>query len=129
MKMIDVNGQSCSVSVKPSDYPIKGENSRSIFQKEIGEKLQERYPHDIILEEFNIPNSRLYIDFFLPNRKLVIEVDGSQHDKYSGYFHGNKLTSRKFARQIDNDYIKEQWTQINQFKMIRIRPDKPILDF
>jgi len=119
MKMFDINGDFVNVDVRPSSYPVKG-ISKSKLQGEIGQKLQNDYPREIVLEEFIIPGSRMAFDFFLPRKKIVIECDGSQHFEFSPFFHGDRETSHKFAKQIGRDRAKEEWAEINNIKVIRI---------
>lgn len=118
MKLYDIHGKLVNVDVRPSSYPIK-QISKSKLQKEVGDFLQEKFPHSSILEEFTIPGSRFKIDFFIVDKKLIIEVDGEQHYK-NGFFHG-QILEKGFARQVKRDIIKEEWAEINGLKTIRIK--------
>jgi len=117
LKMLDINGDTVRVNVDPSQYPIRGKMSRSKIQYEVGEKLVDKFALYNILEEWPIPNSRLSIDFFIPQLGIVIEVDGQQHNKFSKFFHG---TIDNFMKQKERDKRKEDWCSINNLTLVRI---------
>lgn len=118
MKMLDINGNEVVVDVRPTSYPVK-EDSRSNFQKEVGQWLQEIFPRSVILEEFPIPGGRLFIDFFLPRECVVVEVQGRQHSEFVGFFHGSRH-DKKYAGQKMRDMQKEMWAESNGFKVVSL---------
>jgi hypothetical protein len=119
MKLFDIDGNLVNVDVRASNYPVKAK-SRSSLQGQTGEKVEELYPYDPVLEDFTIPGSRMSLDFFLPQKKLAIEVDGRQHHEFIPHFHGDRATSTAFAKQKVRDSKKEQWCESNGIKLIRI---------
>lgn len=123
--MFDINEELVNVDVKPSTYPIKG-ISKSKLQTVVAEILTEKFPREPILEEFIIPGSRMSVDFFLPLKQIVVEIDGRQHQEFTPFFHGDKATSNKFANQIKNDRQKTYWCEINKYKLIRIIDKKDL---
>lgn len=125
MKMLDIDGDLVNVDVKPSSYPIK-HVSKSALQGKTGEFLQTAFPHSNILEEFPVPGSAFHVDYFVPDRKLVIEVNGIGHDKFTPFFHGNKETSNKFAKQVRRDSLVQNWADNNGFKLVEIRTEKDL---
>jgi hypothetical protein len=124
MKILDINGKLINVDLRESNHPPR-ENCRSLIQKKVQLILLDLFPFDLILEEFTIPGSRLSLDFLVPKRKIAIEVQGEQHDKYNSFFHGEK-TSLKFGKQIKRDVQKQEWAQMNDFSLIEIRDEKDI---
>ncbi len=120
MKIFDINGNQVSVDVRPSRWPRRNV-SKSKLQSQVGEILDEHYPNDVVLEEFTVPGSRMSVDFFLPHKKMVIEVQGEAHDQFVPHFHGSKLNSQKFAGQIKRDITKQFWAENNGFSFIEIR--------
>ena len=58
-------------------------------------------------------------DFFIPEMKLLIEYDGSQHREYVPHFH---KTEENFLKAVERDKIKEELALSNGFNIIRI-PD------
>lgn len=119
MRMFDVDGNLVNVDVRESKYPIRS-NSRSSIQGQVAEELVSMFPHEPILEEFQIPGSRMSVDFFMPKMRMVVEVDGEQHFEFISFFHGDRKTDTKFAGQISRDRKKEEWCEINKFRLIRI---------
>ena len=125
MKLFDVNGKLINVDIKPSSFPIK-KYSKSALQQKVGEYLQNKYPHCSVLEEYPIAGTRMHVDFFIPQRKEIYEIDGEQHSSFNSHFHGSKLTSDKFAKQVSRDIVKEQWAEMNGFKLIRITDESEL---
>jgi hypothetical protein len=119
MKLYDIDDKLVNVDVRPDKYPVKFK-SRSSLQGITGEKLQERYPRDPILEDFTIPGSRLSVDFFLPHRRLVLEVQGEAHDRHVPFFHKDRVLCN-FAKQVSHDRKKAEWCETNGFTLIEIR--------
>lgn len=62
-------------------------------------------------------NNQLIFDFFIPNLNLCIEFDGEQHFKPIHYFGG----VRGFNIQMQYDKIKNDYCQINNIKLLRIK--------
>lgn len=75
---------------------------------------------EVVLEEFYVPGEKLYIDFFLPRKKIAVEVMGEQHYAFSRHFHG---TYDNFKRSQERDNRKSLWCTMNDINLIRIRPD------
>ena len=74
----------------------------------------------LILEEAFIPIAKykhLFLDFYIPLRKLAIEVQGIQHTKYNSFFHNTKLD---FIQQQKNDKDKRQWCELNKIGLIEL---------
>jgi hypothetical protein len=77
------------IEILPSRYPIRSKNeSRSYGQYNLGRQIISLYGESAqILEEFPIPETRLSLDFFMPNHGLAFEFQGVQHDEFNAYFH------------------------------------------
>ena len=81
---------------KEYSWSIWGKSSdseqKSSYHLKARALLKKLFPIDRILEEVYLPGcDSLYADFFLPLRKIIVEVHGEQHYKYIPFFHGNKL--------------------------------------
>ncbi len=118
MKLLDINGRQVSVGLYSSKNNI-GKTERSKLQTIAGECLKNKYPHEQILEDYIIPSSRLSVDFFIPRLKIVIEVNGVQHEKFSPFFHGER-TQNKYTKQVFRDVKKQRWAEMNGFKFYTI---------
>ena len=119
MKLLDINGKEVRVQIRQSDYPMR-EVSRSKIQHEVGQKLQEMFPHETILEEFTIPGSMLKVDFLIIRLGIAIEINGDQHYAYNPHFHQER-SKMGFANQVKRDVKKANWCEMNGFKYIEVR--------
>ena len=66
----------------------------------------------------NQKRTNLYLDFFIPERMVVIEVHGQQHYEYNKFFHKGRAD---FLRSLNRDEAKEEWCKINSFKLIVLK--------
>lgn len=82
------------------------------FAKEFLDKLGVKYE-----EQFEAKDIKRFYDFFLPDYRVLIEIDG---DFYHGY---GKLHEEKNPMQKKNarvDEIKNEWAAIHGIPLIRI---------
>jgi hypothetical protein len=92
--------------------------NRSSYHLLARENIVKKFPTLQILEEVPIPirkSETLYLDFYLPLKKLCIEVHGEQHYKFVSFFHNNMLA---FLKAQKRDKEKEEWCEINNIKHI-----------
>lgn len=82
--------------------------------------LKEIFPHARIREEEYVlfRNQRLFLDIFLPQYGLVIEVHGRQHDEFVEHFHGNAKGFREYKRR---DSLKEEWIAEKGYTLVALR--------
>ena len=119
MKVLGLDGKeykwnlisSCSKSSK-----------RSNLHKRAKIVLENKFPHDTILEEISLPGSSdshrggtLRADFFLPSRSIIVEVHGQQHFKFNSFHFKNKL---QFYRAIARDKDKQEWCRVNDISLV-----------
>ena len=116
MKFYDTNGREHSIAVRPSKWPRK-EEGRGKFQSYVGEILSEVYSGYYVLEEFPCVGEGLFLDFYLPQKSLAIEVHGRQHYEFNDFFHRDK---KAFARQKANDRRKREWCEVNNIVLVVI---------
>lgn len=119
MKFFDTNGREHKIDLRPSKWPRKEMgDGRGKFQSSVGDILNELYPLHHIFEEFQCVGERLFLDFFLPTKKIAVEVQGPQHNSFNQFFHEDK---NAFARQQENDKRKEKWCEINGIRLVKIK--------
>jgi very-short-patch-repair endonuclease len=124
MKFKDFRGREVEVNLAQSKNPIRDKsNCKSKIQWRVGQILQGLFPGFVLLEEFNIPGSRFYLDFLLPGLRIAIEVDGEQHYKFNKFHHRDRAG---FLRAQSRDRDKEEWCALNNIKLIRIRKNEDI---
>lgn len=82
--------------------------------------LSEYYPTLQIIEEVTIPLRRsenLYLDFYLPLKKICFEVHGEQHYKFVPFYHSNMLN---FLKSQKRDREKIEWCELNGIKYVEL---------
>ena len=74
-------------------YVGKINGNASELHVRVREFLKKQFPACQVLEEVFLPGDQLYLDFYIPNLKLVIEIDGGYH-----------LTEEQIKRDNNKDY-------------------------
>ena len=64
--------------------------------------------------------TRLTFDFYNANKKIAIEVQGSQHLKYTPHFHGKSKSN--FLGQIRRDNEKQKFCSLNSINLVEVYP-------
>lgn len=108
---------------KPKPILVKGERQTSLGERVIADWLVKNSIRFSREKQFvNLVNpstgKRLWLDFYLHSRKIVIEFDGKQHYKASKMFdkNGDSLEAR-----IQRDRIKDLYCTNNGLIMVRIK--------
>ena len=108
------------MNILPERYPVRSrEQCKSQGQYMLGRILKNIYGQKaIILEEFPIPEERLWIDFYMPHHGLAFEYQGEQHDKFNKFFHVDK---DGFKKSVARDERKRAWCEINEIILVEVR--------
>ena len=108
------------MDILPERYPIRSrEQSKSVGQFLLGRIIRSVYGlQAVLLEEFPIPEERLWLDFYLPHHSLAFEYQGQQHDEFNKFFHGDKSG---FVKSQKRDERKRQWCEMNNIVLIEVR--------
>lgn len=117
VKVVDLSGKQHTLNLKGYTVDINDTRPRSAPHLKCRALLKKLFPLDQVLEEVPIPNEQLFMDFLLPSRKMVIEVQGSQHEVYVPFFH---KTKPKFYAAQNRDRRKSQWCAINNLKLVEL---------
>ena len=95
---------------------------KSNLHLEAKKLLDNLFPYDRILEEVSLVGSKtdrrrsiLRADFFIPNRNLIVEVNGEQHYKFNNFFYKNKMA---FYKAKARDAEKREWCELNSIRLI-----------
>lgn len=96
----------------------------SSYHQSARELIKTMFPMHRVYEEVTLPGSStttnkkaLYADFFIPSLKIIIEVQGEQHYKFSAFFHKNK---KDFYMALARDRDKKEYCQINDFTIVEL---------
>lgn len=119
MKVKGTDGKTYSWSL--GQYVGNQNNNASYLHEKMREFLEENFPAMQILEEVYIPSEKLYIDFFLPLKRIAIEAQGCQHDEYTPFFHGNKSG---YQKSLGRDVKKKEFCRINNITLIYVYEDE-----
>lgn len=117
MKVQDLSGRLHPLVTKGYEVMPSDTRPRSSLHLRCRALLRKLYPLDTILEEIPVPGEQLFLDFFIPSRKLILETQGEQHYEYNHFFHGS---AEGFKRSKANDARKQEWAQINNFKLVEL---------
>ena len=108
------------MDILPERYPMRSrEQSKSEGQFLLGRVIRSIYAAPaMILEEFPIPEERLFLDFYMPHHNLAFEYQGQHHDQFNRFFHGDKSG---FDKSKKRDERKRQWCVLNSVVLIEVR--------
>lgn len=98
-----------------------GAKSKSNIQFEAKQFLKKYWSSHIVFEEFPVAGTRLNFDFYNANKKVVVEIHGKQHDKYTPFFHKRRSG---FISHIRRDQQKRDFCELNDITLIEIYADK-----
>ncbi len=122
MKVKGFDGRSHSflpVGHMPDENDKRKKSTLHIRARKI---LRELYPTDRVLEEVSLPGSGgLISDFYLPNRKIMVECHGEQHYRFNAHFHRTRLN---FLKSQSNDRRKKEWCDMNNISLIELPFDE-----
>lgn len=112
---------------KANKYKIDWDKpSRSKIQFNAKQKLKSVWSNHIVFEEFPVVGTKMSLDFYNANKKIAIEVQGRQHNKFVPYFHGNNKIN--FISQMRRDHQKREFCRINKIILIEVFKEKEIED-
>lgn len=102
---------------------------RSRYHLRARRLLKKKFPRDRILEEVPLAGSHtpqrrstLYVDFFIPNKTVVIEVHGEQHYSFNEFFHKTKA---EFYKSKKRDQDKLDWCGLNSINIVVLKYSEP----
>ena len=121
MKVIGINGRDYTINLGKYDARRnKSRSNRSKFHLRARDLICAKYNSYIVLEEVKLPGSSkkgsyLYLDFFIPNLKLAVEVHGQQHYEYTPFFHKSRA---EFLIGQNRDEAKAEWCELNNIRLV-----------
>lgn len=110
---------------KSKNYIIKWDQpSRSKRQYAVKQFLKKYWQEDFVFEELPMAGTRLSFDFYNSSKRVMVEVQGGQHLKYTPFFHGKAKS--QFVSQIRRDNEKLKFCKLNNIPMVEIYPKDEI---
>lgn len=95
-------------------------SNKSSLHLQARDLIKTSYPTLQTLEEVPIPlrkNETLYLDFYIPLKKICIEIHGEQHFKFVPFYHTTILNFHKGQKR---DREKQEWCETNNIKYIAL---------
>jgi len=100
-------------------YGIDWENSgASGLEIRFRDLIKTYWRNSIVLYQVRIPGSLLRLDFLNCNKRLCVEINGEQHDKFNKHFHHNSRMN--YLASIKRDIIKTQWLEKNNIALLEL---------
>ena len=93
-------------------------SSRSKRQKAVKDFLKDYWFNHVTFEEYPVVGTRLSLDFYNANKRVAVEVQGSQHTKYNKVFHGGHKSN--YLEQLKRDQIKAEFCEVNDIILVEI---------
>ncbi len=125
MRVTGINGREYAWNLTSYSVDANDKRKRSKFHVRARKLLKTIFHSYRILEEVKLPGSTashrkgvLYLDFYLPQIMMAIEVHGQQHYKYTPFFHKNKAD---FAIAKAKDEDKISWCELNKIDIIILK--------
>ncbi len=101
MKLKRLNSNK-EADISIAKYRIKwDEKCRSIFQYDVKQWFRKYWQFHVCLEEFRIPGTLLKVDLVNLNKRILVEINGLQHDEFNKHFHRGSRAN--FLGQIQRD--------------------------
>ena len=125
MKVTGINGREYAWNLTSYSVDANDKRKRSKFHIRARKLLKTIYHSYRILEEVKLPGSTeshrkgvLYLDFYIPQIMMAVEVHGQQHYDYTPFFHKNKAD---FALAQAKDDDKIRWCELNKIDIIVLK--------
>lgn len=114
------------VNINIAKYRVKWDaKCRSKFQFDLKQWFRKYWQSHICLEEFRIPGCLLKVDLINLNKRIMVEMNGVQHEGFNKHFHRNNRCN--FLSQMTRDQLKREWAAANGFTIVEIEPkDLPL---
>lgn len=118
MRLKNIHGRLVWKNYGPYRVNWDGE-CRSKIQFEVKKFLQPYWENNYVCEEAPVIGTRLKVDIINFTKKIAVEVQGSQHEKFNKFFHNNSKLN--FLNSIKRDQKKFNWLELNEIKLIEIK--------
>jgi hypothetical protein len=90
--------------------------SRSNLQFRVKQLLKPIWQGDIVFEEFPVFGCLLKVDIYNASKKIAVEANGPQHDKFNKFFHNGEQMN--WVANISRDLKKYEWFERNGIKIV-----------
>lgn len=98
-----------------------GREECSSYHEHARKILKGKFPTFILLEEVPVTIKKgktEYLDFFIPLKRMIIEVHGEQHYTFNKHFHVNQSG---WVGQLRRDRLKREWAELNNLIFVELK--------
>jgi len=122
MRVKGLNGKEYNLNLQ--GYSVYNDDTKKKSKHHVRARkiIKELFSGYRALEEVKLPGSTathrrsvLYLDFFIPNLMLAVEVHGRQHYEYVPFFHKSKAG---YLKAMARDEDKKDWCDLNDINLI-----------
>lgn len=117
MQLPNIRGRSVYKNVERFRINWDAE-SKSKIQFAVKQFLKQYWFYDRVYEEFPVFGTKLHVDIFNYDKKVAVEIQGSQHYKFNAWMHNNSRT--QFFKGIQNDARKRHWIEAIGYTFVEI---------
>lgn len=119
MKVGKLNNPNKKVVLKIPKYKIDWDkDGNSSLERDFRDLIFPYWRNDIVLFQCTIPGSLLKIDFLNCTKRIAVETNGEQHNKFNKFFHNNSRTT--FLKGLNNDLKKIKWLEQNNITLLEL---------
>jgi len=125
MKVKGLNGRDYAWDLRKYSVNANDTRRRSKYHVRARKLLKTIFHSYRLLEEVKLPGSTprhrkgvLYLDFYIPQIMLAVEVHGQQHYEFTPFFHQTKAD---FALAKAKDEDKIEWCELNNIDLITLK--------
>jgi very-short-patch-repair endonuclease len=112
-------GSNKEILIRAHKYLINWDKSgNSSLERQFRELIKPYWLRCVVLFQCTIPGSKLKIDFLNCNKRLAVEINGPQHDKFNKFFHNGSLNVFKDAMR--RDLQKQRWLEENNIILLEL---------
>lgn len=118
MRVKKLNSQT-NVLIRPKQYLIDWDiDGASKLEKQFRDLIRPYWCNQIVLFQFRIPGSKLRIDFLNCNKRIAVEINGLQHNRFNKHFH--RKSRLVWLESIKRDLQKGEWCQENEIQFLEL---------
>ena len=124
MKVKDLDFNEHRLNLKGRVVKADESRPRSSYHLTARGILKQLFPTSQVLEEVPVilrKGKNISLDFFISQFRIVVEVHGQQHDKFTPMFHAS---AQDFIKQRKRDADLKEWCELNNLTYIELRYDE-----
>ena len=124
MKVKDLDFNEHRLNLKGRVVKADESRPRSSYHLTARGILKQLFPTSQVLEEVPVilrKGKNISLDFFISQFRIVVEVPGQQHYKFTPMFHAS---AQDFIKQKKRDADLKEWCELNNLTYIELRYDE-----